>query len=378
MLSEFRSQPPPAFTSGGYIPDSDNDPSLPDYNSAAGSDIWERFLKGADASIAVADSKGRLVLVKRDLEKQSKDLAKHRESTSKLFESIHRRSAFQTIQQPLNVLRGIPYGGSQNDEKKNKQRAEFEASHQLETQMQEAVSALEKEKSELQRTIDANLSLAREMDQEFEFVSRHAPAISDNEEIRTAKGNLTVRITSYNKAEQAVLDFQRGQVTAQHAHHYYNTALQCLDAVRGGIGPVLFSGISEVSKNQDYKEAVVFAGKAQVCFSETIKVVTPYVASMPSEILSDFNQLQEMGLLQASKIYDLMYGWKGSASDTAGSVKLMFQKQENVFASLTRFTVWVQTYVPVVESEAQNALSMKIAAQKKLVQLWAEQCKTSS
>lgn len=62
----------------------------------------------------------------------------------------------------------------------------------------------------------------------------------------------------------------------------------------------------------------------------------------------------------------------------AGSVKLMFERQETVFACLTRFAVWVQTHVPVVESEAQNARSMKIVAQKKLVQLWAEHCRTSA
>lgn len=50
-----------------------------------------------------------------------------------------------------------------------------------------------------------------------------------------------------------MINFQRGRVTAQHAHHYYHSAIQCLDAVRGGVGPILFSGISEVSKNRDYQ-----------------------------------------------------------------------------------------------------------------------------
>lgn len=62
--------------------------------------------------------------------------------------------------------------------------------------------------------------------------------------------------------------------------------------------------------------------------------MAPYVAEMPSEVLSDFEQLKDLGLLQATKIYDLMYGWKGRASDTGGTSVIF---QVHLFEKLTTF-----------------------------------------
>lgn len=82
MLSELLNQPPPAFTPGDYNSGSSHDElGLPSYSSSTEPDIWERFFKGADASFEVADAKKRLILLERDLEKQSKELKKHRECT---------------------------------------------------------------------------------------------------------------------------------------------------------------------------------------------------------------------------------------------------------------------------------------------------------
>lgn len=57
-----------------------------------------------------------------------------------------------------------------------------------------------------------------------------------------------------------------------------------------------------------------------------------------------------------------------------GSMKLMLQKQDTAFACLTRFAVWVQDQVPIVECQVQSSCLKKIAAQTKLVQLWKELC----
>lgn len=43
---------------------------------------------------------------------------------------------------------------------------------------------------------------------------------------------------------------------------------------------------------------------------------------MPGEVLSDFEQLQELGLLQATKIYRMMYG-RTNTGETNGMFMLI-------------------------------------------------------
>lgn len=69
---------------------------------------------------------------------------------SKLFQNLHQRSALGSVQLPFGVLRRT---SSWESKKKNKQREEFEASHRLESQLQEEVNELEREKRELQAKV---------------------------------------------------------------------------------------------------------------------------------------------------------------------------------------------------------------------------------
>jgi len=56
------------------------------------------------------------------------------------------------------------------------------------------------------------------------------------------------------------------------------------------------------------------SSKAQVCFTEAAKKLEPYMRDLPEDICSDFETLKEMSLLQASKIYHLMYGWQSNST----------------------------------------------------------------
>ncbi|GJJ10657.1 hypothetical protein Clacol_004884 [Clathrus columnatus] len=383
---------PPAFTPGFYNPSQaqTRQLTLPSYASVTADisyDIWDRFFTVAEASEIVADAKKRLALLDLELEKKSKELKKYKENTTKLFKDLHRgRSALEVIQRPLNVLRRIPSQGSQADEKGAKQREDFEASHRVESQLQEEVSVLEEQKHELQYKIDMNVSLASEMDQVFELVAGRAAASlqNDDNDIKSAEEDLARRSNSYSTAEESVSNFHRARVTVQHAHHYYTDVLQILDAIRGtALGRAALGGVSEISKNRDYQDASVIAGKAQICFNETIRVITPHIARIPPDVLPDFEKVKELGLLQATKIYGLMYGWQQKVdgvselwiNDMVASLKLMLQKQETAYGCLSRFAVWVQDEVPVIESEVHDSRLQKVAAQKKLVGLWKENCR---
>lgn len=114
-----------------------------------------------------------------------------------------------------------------------------------------------------------------------------------------------------------------------------------MDAVRGtALGRVVVGGMGEVSKNKDYQGTSISyclltdlsiphfviqpvaadtSMKAQACFNETARVLTPHMSIIPEDIIPDFEKLKDLGLLQATKIYRLMYGWKSNPSGDVGS-----------------------------------------------------------
>ncbi|KZS93031.1 hypothetical protein SISNIDRAFT_550047 [Sistotremastrum niveocremeum HHB9708] len=168
-----------------------------------------------------------------------------------------------------------------------------------------------------------------------------------------------------------VKNMLRARVTAQHAHHYFDTALKTCDAIRGtAVGRALLGGFSEMSKNQDYKEAVQIAAKAQVCLNETFKVLEPHLDDLPEDIRQDHDQLKELGVLQMTKIYRLMFGWQSSSSGVSKSVKLMLDRQEKAYVHLTNLAVWIQNRVPVCE-EDEKAMSIEVQGKRRaLATMW--------
>lgn len=57
-------------------------------------------------------------------------------------------------------------------------------------------------------------------------------------------------------------------------------------------------------------EAGSWAERAQVCFNECLRVLTPHLDVLQQTEKDAFEELQTSGLLQAIQMYKLMYGGK--------------------------------------------------------------------
>jgi hypothetical protein len=68
-----------------------------------------------------------------------------------------------------------------------------------------------------------------------------------------------------------------------------------------------------VNYNDACVDAVRMAGRAQVCLNEMFRVMEPYENMLPADRMADYTSLNKIGLMQMSKIYNLM--WGGSITD---------------------------------------------------------------
>ncbi|KAF8495072.1 hypothetical protein JB92DRAFT_3099900 [Gautieria morchelliformis] len=367
------SYPPPAFTADDLL---DETPRIrePAPSYQAEQDIWARWTAVDRANQRVADIQVKVAELEAELQAQDKEFQRMKEKSSKLFESIHGKS--RTFVH--NALRRIHSGSSaKRRETKDSSRQEFEAAHREETSMMMKVESLRERIDGLNTQMQHNMGLASEADQVFELLGAsfassvtHSPAHLIAAEERFAEKSRT-HDTISSQAQTLVTDLLRARVTVQHAHHYYMIVLHTIDALRGtAIGRAALGGMGELSKHRDYRVAAETASKAQICFNETVRVLTPHVSFIPEEVMPDFEKLKEMGLLQATKIYDLMYSWKHMSSGDAKSMKLMLQKQETVFACLTRMAVWVQNEVPTAEADLRAARVSRDQARRELTSAW--------
>jgi hypothetical protein len=64
--------------------------------------------------------------------------------------------------------------------------------------------------------------------------------------------------------------------------------------------------------------------KADTCFKETARVLKPFMSTVPDEVLADLKKVEDMGLLQASKIYALMFGPKRGGSGVSSIYPSLF------------------------------------------------------
>ncbi|KIJ48455.1 hypothetical protein M422DRAFT_45388 [Sphaerobolus stellatus SS14] len=120
----------------------------------------------------------------------------------------------------------------------------------------------------------------------------------------------------------------------------------------------------------NHKAASETAIKAQTCFTESVRVMEPYLEEMSTEIHSDFLKIKELGLLQGQKIFTLIYGWQSKASGVRRSMELVLEWQKTTFACLTRVAVWLQATVPDIEAEVRTSRVVRDAARRRLVSLW--------
>jgi hypothetical protein len=129
----------------------------------------------------------------------------------------------------------------------------------------------------------------------------------------------------------------------QHAHHYFTLTLKINDDIRGtAAGRALIGalggggGIGDMTKKIQYGGKVVFfvptqynteslpvdavkmASKAQICLNELFRVMNPHEHMFPADRMEDYNALKKLGLMQMSKIYDLMWGGSFTADGVSG------------------------------------------------------------
>ncbi|KAF8579540.1 hypothetical protein K439DRAFT_1663190 [Ramaria rubella] len=360
--------PPPAFSE--YSPSSRNsgtsDPA-PSYQVERYRDIWDHWSAVDRANRRIVELHLRLSEIEPELQAKTKEYERLKKKSSELFGSLHGKSRSIVS----TALKRINSGMSAKDrESKERLRQDFEMAHREETSLMTKIETLSERKKDITTQVQKNMGLASEADQIFELIGASVASLTSTSgpQITAAEQLLTEAVTSHNTAQILVTDLLRARVTVQHAHHYYTSVLQTLDALRGtAIGRAALGGVGEITATQ-------IAAKAQICFNETVRVLTPHTTMLPAEVMADFEKLKELGLLQASKIYGLMYGWKRATSGTgmlvSGSIKLMLQKQEIAFACLTRVAVWVQNEVPVAEAGLFATQVVRDKKRQDLVTLW--------
>jgi hypothetical protein len=65
------------------------------------------------------------------------------------------------------------------------------------------------------------------------------------------------------------------------------------------------------------------ASKAQICLNEMYRVMEPHEHMLPADRMEDYKALKELGLMQMSKIYNLMWGGSFLADGVSGQCSTM-------------------------------------------------------
>lgn len=148
---------------------------------------------------------------------------------------------------------------------------------------------------------------------------------------------------SAEQAKKIAADLNRACRTVQHAHHYFTLTLRKCDDVRGTSTGRAFvgalggdGGINDMTKKIQYEgtvpfavkshrwlketciDAVKMASKAQICLNEMFRVMESHEHMLPPDRMEDYKALKELGLMQMSKIYNLMWGGSFLADGVSG------------------------------------------------------------
>lgn len=132
-----------------------------------------------------------------------------------------------------------------------------------------------------------------------------------------------------------------------------------------------------------------------MCLQECLKVLEPHMELLDAEQIAAAEQLREVGLLQAMRLYELMYGGKALAfgitrastlplfsvktkrlragvadGARAEQVGIMLNKLDAVYRFLTNFAVGVQNCAKNCESVQASERHSRDVARRELVALW--------
>jgi len=92
----------------------------------------------------------------------------------------------------------------------------------------------------------------------------------------------------------------------------------------------------------------------------------------PDNVLEDYKALKEHGVLQMTKVYNLVFGGRSIDSGVGKQIQHILDRQDKMFAHLTQLAVWVQNEVPVSASSQKRANAARDAARTRLTALWIE------
>lgn len=199
----------------------------------------------------------------------------------------------------------------------------------------------------------------------WQFDQGNEGAIAKSEKTAAA------REAAYDHSVVTTDALKRARAFIQSAHHHYN---QAMDLVEGMCSPTRGTWTSilgdEQSKEQTYKEAGSWAERAQVCFNECLRVLTPHLDVLQQTEKDAFEELQTSGLLQAIQMYKLMYGGKALNFGITQQVELMLRKQLAVFSMLTDLAVGIQNCTKDCEDVQQRGRMQRDAARRQVISLW--------
>ncbi|EJF67450.1 hypothetical protein DICSQDRAFT_177063 [Dichomitus squalens LYAD-421 SS1] len=188
-----------------------------------------------------------------------------------------------------------------------------------------------------------------------------------------ARRTVAARDQAYSDSKAMTAAMQHACHAIQSAHHHYRQAMDLLDAVCSP-NKHRWEAVmgDEQSRQETYREAADWAQKAQICFNECVRSLTPHWELLKQDELQDCKDIEQTGLLQAVQLYNLMYGGKVLQMGITQQVQVMIQKQDAMFERLTNFAVWVQNCTQecsVVELEGREK---RDAARRHLVELWVK------
>ncbi|KAF8589066.1 hypothetical protein K439DRAFT_496079 [Ramaria rubella] len=383
------SSPPPPF-SDEYIPEPTHislntepsqrphTPSPPSYQTGRYGDVWDHWAAADRASQRVVDVQTELNQLERELADLTKECNELKEKSKILFETLHKGRRRSIIPK---VFKGTTAGAKIHGKGKEKPskdviNQEFEVAHSEEVFSMAKLESLQERIGDLKSQLETDMALASEIDRIFGLLGASVAISVPNPppQVTTAEQEYAGALADLDDAKIAVKDLLRARVTVQNAHRYYTIVLRTIDSVRAtASGRAALGALSEIRNNRDYQVAADTASKAQICFNETVRVLTPYEALLPEAILSEFTKLKKMGLEQASRIHGLLYGQAYSSTGNQQAVESAVQDQEVVFACLTHVAVWIQNQVPVAEEKLSEARRCRGQRRRDLVAAWKAQ-----
>ncbi|KAF8529761.1 hypothetical protein BU17DRAFT_79861 [Hysterangium stoloniferum] len=365
-------QQPPSFSESPIQNGLDSEHDLPLYiNNVANDELWHRWATSDRANQRIMELESALAELESKLQSQTKEIERSKQKSSNIFSQLCGTPVRTQSFIRLDVVSVVKRVRSQSESNpRERLQREFYSAIEAETAAMRQLDTLRDTAESLRAQIQSNSFTASEADQLFEILKATVAHYTPNgpSHTRILEDDLVRLQASYDKAQKVLTDLERARITVQHAHHYYSMTLKKLDDVRG----VAFSWGGAVTKIK-YQAAVEIAIKADTCLKETIRVLEPHLSTIPKAVLVDFEELQTMGLLQASEIYTLMYGAERDAPGVSKTIKLLFQDQETAFVSLTRLAIWVQERVPFVAADLRMARAGRDGGRRNLIIAWKAQ-----